>query len=138
MKPAAAMRFYALAVYLFLYAPIALIVLFSFNAGTYATDLRGFSLRWYGVAAANPFVMEALRNRLAKQGITVVTVKPGPTATEMTVHLPQRNLMPVRQAAELILKKSRRTGEHYLKFGHWLVFAVIKRIPSPIFRRLKL
>ena len=82
--------------------------------------------------------MDALRNRLAKQGITVVTVKPGPTATEMTVHLPQRNLMPVRQAAELILKKSRRTGEHYLKFGHWLVFAVIKRIPSPIFRRLKL
>jgi len=64
VKPAAAMRFYALAVYLFLYAPIALIVLFSFNAGTYATDLRGFSLRWYGVAAANPFVMEALRNSL--------------------------------------------------------------------------
>lgn len=56
------MRFYALAVYLFLYAPVALIVLFSFNAGNYAADFQGFSARWYAKAAGNPFVMEALAN----------------------------------------------------------------------------
>jgi spermidine/putrescine transport system permease protein len=32
------MRFYAAALYVFLYAPIALIVFFSFNAGRYAMD----------------------------------------------------------------------------------------------------
>ena len=58
------MRAYVAAVYLFLYAPIALIVLFSFNAGRYAADLQGFSTVWYGKALANPFVLEALRTSL--------------------------------------------------------------------------
>jgi spermidine/putrescine transport system permease protein len=58
------MRSYVTAVYLFLYAPIALIVLFSFNAGRYAADLQGFSTAWYGRALANPFVLEALRTSL--------------------------------------------------------------------------
>ena len=54
------MRAYVAAVYLFLYAPIALIVVFSFNAGRYAADFQGFSTAWYGKALANPFVLEAL------------------------------------------------------------------------------
>jgi len=58
------MRSYVTAVYLFLYAPIALIVVFSFNAGRYAADLQGFSTDWYGRALANPFVVEALRTSL--------------------------------------------------------------------------
>jgi spermidine/putrescine transport system permease protein len=58
------MRSYVTAVYLFLYAPIALIVVFSFNAGRYAADLQGFSTVWYGRALANPFVVEALRTSL--------------------------------------------------------------------------
>lgn len=55
---------YMLFIYLFLYAPIALVVLFSFNAGNYAADLVGFSLRWYGETWRDPFVMEALQNSL--------------------------------------------------------------------------
>ncbi|MCA0273550.1 MAG: ABC transporter permease [Proteobacteria bacterium] len=55
------MRIYALAVYLFLYIPIAVIAVFSFNAGRYAAQLQGFSTQWYGKALANPFVMEALQ-----------------------------------------------------------------------------
>src|SRR4051794_22896664 len=58
------MRPYAGLAYLFLCAPIALIVLFSFNAGRYATDLRGFSVQWYGKALTDPFVLEALRTSL--------------------------------------------------------------------------
>lgn len=88
--------------------------------------------------AAVATYMEALRNRLAKHGVTVVAVKPGPTASEMTAHLPASSLMPTRKAAEIILKKAGHTGEHYLSFKHRLIFAIIKRIPSPIFRRLKL
>ncbi len=54
------MRIYAVAVYLFLYIPIGIIALFSFNAGRHASQLQGFSLQWYGRALSNPFVMDAL------------------------------------------------------------------------------
>lgn len=59
-----ALRWYSVLVYLFLYLPIAIVVLLSFNAGMHATDLKGFSLRWYGDAWTDPFVTEALRNSL--------------------------------------------------------------------------
>ena len=54
------MRFYAIWVYLFLYIPIGVIALFSFNAGRHASQLQGFSTKWYGKALSNPFVMDAL------------------------------------------------------------------------------
>ncbi len=53
------MRIYAIFVYLFLYFPIGLVVLFSFNAGRHASELRGLSTQWYGKALANPFVGDA-------------------------------------------------------------------------------
>ncbi len=56
------MRGYAAVIYFFLYAPIALIVLFSFNAGRHASDFICCSAKWYGRAFANPFIMEALGN----------------------------------------------------------------------------
>jgi len=58
------MRLYALAVYLFLYIPIGIIVLFSFNAGRHASEFQGFSVEWYGKALSNPFVLEALTTSL--------------------------------------------------------------------------
>ncbi|WP_346896176.1 ABC transporter permease [uncultured Roseibium sp.] len=58
------MRAFATAVFIFLYAPIALIVLFSFNAGRHASEITGFSVQWYGKALANPFLIGALQNSL--------------------------------------------------------------------------
>lgn len=58
------MRALVSAVYLFLYAPIALVVLFSFNAGRSAAEFTGFSLEWYGRALSNIFLMDALGNSL--------------------------------------------------------------------------
>ena len=55
------MRIYALAVYLFLYIPIGIIALFSFSAGRNASEFTGFSVKWYGKALSNPFVMDALQ-----------------------------------------------------------------------------
>lgn len=66
------MRLYAALVYLFLYAPIALIVLFSFSAGRSASELRGLSLQWYGTALGNPFVLEALRTSLIVAGTSAL------------------------------------------------------------------
>ncbi|MGE0150264.1 MAG: ABC transporter permease, partial [Parvibaculaceae bacterium] len=53
------MRLYAAFIYVFLYAPIALIVVFSFNSGRYAMDWQGFSVEWYGRAFTNPVVTRA-------------------------------------------------------------------------------
>lgn len=64
------MRLYAAFIYLFLYAPIALIVFFSFNAGKYAMAWEGFSLEWYGKAFTNPLIMKALSTSLITAGAT--------------------------------------------------------------------
>ncbi len=66
------MRIYAVAVYLFLYIPIGIIVLFSFNAGRHASDFRGFSVQWYGKVLSNPFAMEALTTSLLVAAFTAV------------------------------------------------------------------
>ncbi|MFC1681182.1 ABC transporter permease [Pseudomonadota bacterium] len=66
------MRFYALAVYLFLYIPIGIIVLFSFNAGRHASDFHGFSIKWYGKALDNPFAMESLTTSLLVAAVTAI------------------------------------------------------------------
>lgn len=58
------MRAFVTAVYLFLYAPIALVVLFSFNSGRNASEFVGFSVQWYGKALSNTFLMEALRTSI--------------------------------------------------------------------------
>jgi spermidine/putrescine transport system permease protein len=58
------MKLYAAAVYLFLYIPIGVIALFSFNAGRHASQFTGLSVQWYGRALDNPFVMDALRTSL--------------------------------------------------------------------------
>ena len=55
------MRAFVSAVYLFLYAPIALVVLFSFNAGRNASEFTGFSTAWYGKALANTFLSRRCR-----------------------------------------------------------------------------
>jgi spermidine/putrescine transport system permease protein len=46
----------------FLYAPIVLLVLLSFNANRVATIWTGFSLEWYGVVFDNPNILRAARN----------------------------------------------------------------------------
>jgi len=52
------------AVYLFLYAPILVLVAFSFNAGRLSAEWTGFTLDWYVRAARNPQILAALRNSL--------------------------------------------------------------------------
>lgn len=88
--------------------------------------------------AALTTYLEALRNRLATEGVKVVTIKPGPTATEMTAHLKSKGMMPAAAVAQTILAKSQKGGEHYVKFAHRAAFAIIRNIPSPVFRRLKI
>ena len=66
------MRIYAALIYVFLYAPIAMIVFFSFNAGNYAMDWQGFSVQWYGRAFSNPIVVKSLVTSLIVAGTTAI------------------------------------------------------------------
>lgn len=50
--------------YIFLYAPIVVLVVFSFNSSRFVTDWAGFSLRWYKVMFADEAMMAALKNSL--------------------------------------------------------------------------
>lgn len=52
---------HGVAAYLFLYLPIVILVVFSFNASRYAAAWRGFTFRWYEVLFSHPAVGSALR-----------------------------------------------------------------------------
>lgn len=80
--------------------------------------------------------LEALRNRLHRHGVRVVTIKPGPTRTPMTAHLRLHGAMMPEEAARRILKVSGSSGEKYLTTMHRIIFAIIRLFPSWIFRRL--
>jgi spermidine/putrescine transport system permease protein len=54
---------YATAALAFLYAPLLVLIAFSFNAGRF-TVWEGFSLHWYGAAFANTQLSEGLVNSL--------------------------------------------------------------------------
>lgn len=70
------MRAYAAAVFFFLYAPISLIVLFSFNAGRHAASFECCATLWYGRTLHNTLLLEAVTNSLIVAGTaaTLATV----------------------------------------------------------------
>ncbi len=51
-------------VFLFLYLPIFLLIVFSFNAGDSSAVWRGFSLEWYSALFQNRLIMESLYTTL--------------------------------------------------------------------------
>lgn len=67
---------WALAVYVFLYAPLAMVMVQSFNAGRYGTQWQGFTTRWYQSLPANTPALEACANslRLAVGSTALATV----------------------------------------------------------------
>ncbi len=52
-------------VYVFLYAPILIVIIYSFNTARYSTDWRGFTLKWYAVLADNKLLLDAALNSLS-------------------------------------------------------------------------
>src|SRR5262245_11558033 len=85
--------------------------------------------------------LEALRNRVARHGVNVVTVKPGFVDTAMTASLEQKPMViPAQKAASLILSAARRGGSPsaFIPLTWWLVAMMLRHMPSRIFRRLDL
>ena len=82
--------------------------------------------------------LEALRNRLAKLGVKVVTIKPGFVDTAMTRGKEGLFwLISADRAAEIILKKARRGVVTAYVPARWRpVMTVVRSIPSFIFSKL--
>jgi spermidine/putrescine transport system permease protein len=59
-------------VYLFLYAPIAILVIFSFNSASQTAFWQGFTLDWYRQLLDNPVLLRSVRNSLVVAGLTTV------------------------------------------------------------------
>ena len=90
-------------IFVFLYAPIFVLVIFSFNSGHFVSQWEGFSLSWYVTLFQNEAIGLALRNSLIVATIstiistvlaTLVAVGmerfnfPGKTAMDSVLYLP--------------------------------------------------
>lgn len=95
----------------------------------------------YGAAkGAVTVFLQGLRNRLAKKGVTVVTIKPGMVATPMTAHMRKGLLFADPKAVgrgihDAILK---RKDVVYLP-GYWrYIMWIIKAIPEARFKKMNI
>jgi decaprenylphospho-beta-D-erythro-pentofuranosid-2-ulose 2-reductase len=80
--------------------------------------------------------MEALRNRVSRYGVNVVTVKPGPVDTPMTKGLKLPLMIGVDEAADGALALMRAgTAEGYVPAIWGPIMWVIRNVPSVVFRR---
>lgn len=64
-------RLFTVAVYLFMFAPVAVVVLLSFNANQFGTfPMEGLSLRWFAELWDNEAITRAFRTSLMLGGLT--------------------------------------------------------------------
>lgn len=57
-------KLYTALVYIFLYAPIVVLIIFSFNSGKSTSVFEGFSLKWYGELFNDSVTLEAFKNSM--------------------------------------------------------------------------
>lgn len=55
---------YLTVIYLFLYLPLAVLVVYSFNDSRYSSAWKGFTLQWYARLLHNPQLLQSLANSL--------------------------------------------------------------------------
>ncbi len=92
-------RGHAILLYVFLYVPIALVVVFSFNAGERTGELRGLSLRWYEKALSDAFALGALGNSVIVGLWTALIATTLGTVAALAVN---RAARPIRVAFEAV------------------------------------
>jgi len=81
-----------------------------------------------------------LRNRVDREGVTVLAIKPGPTKTAMTAGMPKsEKFADVDAVAESIVKSiDNRADVLYVPFQWQPIMFVIRNIPERIFKKLNL
>jgi short-subunit dehydrogenase len=82
--------------------------------------------------------LEALRNRLSRQGVTVTTIKPGFVDTVLLENAPKTFwvISPAAAATKIIRAVDKKRQTAYIPARWGVVGLIIRHIPSFIFRRL--
>jgi len=97
---------------------------------------------FYGSAKAGfTTYLSGLRNRLAKFGVHVVTVKPGFVRTKMTDHVKTPDSLtsdPKKVADDVYQAVMKKRNVIYTKWIWRPIMYLIKTIPEPIFKNLRL
>ena len=123
-----AFTLYAGAIYLFLFLPVALLILFSFNASAGgAFPPPGYTLRWYKEALGDPWLMGSVGNSLTiavlAALVSVVLSAPGAYAI-VRYRFPGRTLLRHALIIPLIIPSI------MLGFGLLLLFNALRIEPS--------
>jgi spermidine/putrescine transport system permease protein len=97
LPPLRALGAYALGMYLFLYLPIAFLIIFSVNNSP-ATSFpwQGFTLKWYRDVIADPWMLNSIRNSLVIAVLTAlisVSVAAPAAYAMVRFRFPGRNLL---------------------------------------------
>ena len=101
---------------------------------------RGSNYLYGSTKAALSTYLQGLRNRLAKAGVTVVTVKPGFVDTALTFGRPGMFLVATPQRVGADVFRAVRKGRSVV-YTPWFwrgIMGIIKAIPEPVFKRMKL
>ena len=82
---------------------------------------------------------QGLQHRFATTGIKIVLIKPGPTATPMTAHLPSGGLAKVDQVAHAIIKAIESDKPVAYVPAKWqLIMLIVQHLPRWIFHKLNI
>ncbi|MEG1593989.1 MAG: ABC transporter permease [Oscillibacter sp.] len=77
-------------VFLFLYAPIFVLIVFSFNATKSRSVWAGFSLQWYEKLFSNRAIMDALQTTLTVSALAAIIACVAGTAAAIGIHAMKR------------------------------------------------
>jgi decaprenylphospho-beta-D-erythro-pentofuranosid-2-ulose 2-reductase len=101
---------------------------------------RGSAYVYGATKAAVETYLSGLRNRLAHDGVTVITIKPGFVDTPMTAHLRKNLLFASARTAALAIDRAveRRNPVVYVPwFWRWIML-VVRALPERLFMRMTL
>ncbi|MBE3558434.1 MAG: SDR family oxidoreductase [Ktedonobacteraceae bacterium] len=101
---------------------------------------RGSNYVYGSAKAAVSAFTQGLRNRLAKAGVAVVTIKPGVVATPMTAHLKKGPLMAQPQRVGEGIYQAMIKGKDvvYLPWFWRPIMLVVRSIPESVFKKMSL
>ncbi len=109
--------------------------------GSVAGD-RGRAVNYvYGTSkGALEIFLSGLRNRLAKKGVSVVTIKPGFVDTPMTAHLPHGALYADATTVGRGVYQAfcKRKNVVFLPWFWRIIMGVIRLIPEGLFKRMRI
>jgi len=111
------------------------------GVGSVAGDRGRIGNYVYGAAKSGfATYLSGLRNRLARSGVHVLTVKPGPVETAMTAGMGKMPFMTTPEAVARDIRTALRKRRNvlYTKAIWWPIMTVIRAIPEPIFKKLSI